>query len=327
MPVDQPNTMPAPAFEPEQTAPDRLTLIAFALFVIVGGGVAIGIRFTYSELAPYWGGTLRFGIAAVIFWALVFGSRAPIPRGQGLLGAALFGVLSVGLAFLFVYYGLLRTPASLYQTIVAIVPLLTLLFAWLHGLEKLRPRGVAGALIALTGIGIALSGTLSAGVEVSPPHIFAILLGAASFAEAGVVAKLFPRNHPFATNAVAMTMGALILLIASLVTGEPRNLPTSSGVWLALVYLVFATITLFLLYLFILGRWTASGTSYSFVLIPIGTVILASFLVDESISSIFLAGGALVLIGVWIGAIRPHPKPEEGPDDDLQVRPGLPNCS
>lgn len=316
-----------PASAQTQSSPDRITLIAFAVFVLVGSGMAIAIRFTFSELAPYWGGFLRFGAVALIFWILVFARRVPIPRGRGLLGAALFGFLSVGLAFFFVNYGLQKTQASLYQTIVAIVPLLTLIFARLHGLEILHRRSVLGALIAVVGITIALSGTLSAGAEVSLPHIIAILIGAVCFAEAGVVAKLFPRNHPLGTNAIAMTVGMVFMLVVAVILDEPKSLPTSPGVWMALAYLVVATTILFLLYLFVLGRWTASGTSYSFVLIPIGTVALATVLVGETISLIFLAGGALVLAGVWFGALQPHSEPEAGPSEDIQVRPGLPNCS
>ncbi|MDX1436418.1 MAG: EamA family transporter [Anaerolineales bacterium] len=324
---DQPGSSRTHPAEREQAAPDRATLLAFGTFVLIGSGIAIAIRFTFTELAPYWAGVLRFGSVALIFWILVLIRRVPLPRGRGLLGAALFGFLSVGLAFFFVNFALQKTQASLYQTIVAVVPLLTLLLARLHGLEKLRLRSVIGALVAVAGIAVALSGTLTAGVEVSLPHIVAILVAAACFGEASVIAKLFPKNHPLGTNAVAMTVGTIFMLTVSVLLGEPKDLPVSAGVWLTLAYLIAATTILFLLYLFILGRWTASGTSYSMVLMPIGTVILAALLVGETISLVFILGAALVLAGVWFGAIQPHPEPEQRPDEEIQVRPGLPNCS
>ena len=34
--------------------PDRLTLAAFGLFILLAGGAPIAVRFTYAELAPYW---------------------------------------------------------------------------------------------------------------------------------------------------------------------------------------------------------------------------------------------------------------------------------
>ena len=59
-------------------------------------------------------------------------------------------------------------------------------------------------------------------------------------------------------------LGALILGIASFLSGESAVIPSTAITWIAFGYIVvFVTIVAFLLYLFILGRWTASGTSYS----------------------------------------------------------------
>jgi drug/metabolite transporter (DMT)-like permease len=186
--------------------------MAFFTFILIGGGVAIAILYTYEEIAPYWSGVLRFGTAALIFWILLVVRRVPVPRGRALTGAVLFGALSVGAAFIFVYYGLTKTPAGLYQTTVAIVPLLTILFAAAHKLEPLRRRSVLGGLLAVAGIAIAANGSLQTGVAISLPHILAIVAAAACFAEAGIVIKLFPPSHPYATNAIGMTVGTLMLV-------------------------------------------------------------------------------------------------------------------
>jgi drug/metabolite transporter (DMT)-like permease len=204
-----------------QSAPDRITVVAFFSFVLLAGGAAISIRYTYGELDPFWSGTFRFFLVALVFWLLVLVRKVPLPRGRALVGAALFGFLSVGAAFLLVYYGLTKTPASMYSIIVAIVPLMTLLFAALHKLEKLKMRGLVGGLLAVAGIAIAVSGSLLSNVELSLPHLIAIVLGAFCFAEAGIVIKLFPPSHPYATNAVASTVGMAMLAAGSLSLGRP----------------------------------------------------------------------------------------------------------
>jgi drug/metabolite transporter (DMT)-like permease len=333
--------------EPSPATPDRTTLIAFASFIILGGGATIAVRFTYGELAPFWSGTFRFGAAAMVLWVLVLIKRLPFPRGRALAGAVIFGVMTIGLAITLVYYGLTKTQASIQQTIVATMPLLTLFFAAAHGLEKLKLRGVIGGLLAVLGIALTLGASLSSGVEISLPHIGAILLSSVFFAEGGVLVKLFPHNHPFMTNAIAMTVGAAMLAVASLAAGETWALPSSVGVWMAWVYLFLGvTVGVWLLYLFVLNRWTASGTSFGFVLMPIVTVILAFFLTDETISPLFLAGAALVMISVYIGALMTprkaaepgevalEPGGELSPElattpamDNIQARPGPPNCS
>lgn len=308
-------------------SPDRTTLLAFGMFILLGGAAPVAVRFSYEELSPFWSATLRFSLAALIFWLLVLVRGVSLPRGRALLGAISFGALSVGGAFLFFYYGLTQTPASLASTLAATIPLLTLLFAAAHRLEKIRRQSVIGALLALTGIAISVGGSFFSGGEVSLIHVLAILAAAACFAEAGIVVKLFPPSHPYATNAIAMTTGTIILTIASLVSGESWILPTTSTVWLAMTYLVAASIGLFLLYLFVLGRWTATGASYAFVLNPLVTVMLAALITDEVISPLFLVGAAVVLLGVYLGALRPAAKPEETPADDLQARPGVPTCT
>jgi len=287
--------------------PARMTLIAFAVFVIVSGGASVAIRFTYAELPPFWSGVLRFIFGSIFFWAVVLTRRLELPKGRALTGAVLFGVFSMGLPFLFIYWGLVKTPASLYQTIMALVPLITIFFAFFHGLESIRPKGLIGAALTVVGIVIAVGGAGNGSLSI--PHILAIVGGAACFAEAGIIAKSFPRNNPYVTNAVAMPVGAVLLFLGSLFSGEYPVMPTQTQTWIALSYIViFVTIIAFLLYLYVLSNWTASGTSYSFVLIPLVTVVLASWLAKEQITTQFLFGSVLVLLGVWIGALMPAKK-------------------
>ncbi len=60
---------------------------------------------------------------------------------------------------------------------------------------------------------------------------------------------------------------------------------------------------LFYLYLYVLQRWTASATSYSFLLFPVWTILLASWLTDEVLSPRFLLGGVFLLFGVLAGGV------------------------
>ena len=285
--------------------PDRTTIVAFLALVIITGGASVAIRFTYAEMPPFWSGAARFICGGLFFWAWVLIRRINLPKGKALLGAILFGIFGMGLSFTLIYWGLVKTPASLYQTILALVPLLTLFFAFFHGLEPFRSRGLLGALLTVAGIALAVGGSQSA--NLSSLRILAIIGGAACLAEAGVIAKLFPRSDPVATNAVAMTVGAIILGLASFLAGELPVVPTTITTWVAFGYIViFVTIITFRLYLFVLGRWTATGTSYHFVLIPLVTILLASWLADEQITRQFMFGGTLVILGVWIGVLLPE---------------------
>lgn len=307
--------------------PERSVLVAFLLFIVVGGGASVAIRMTYAEMAPFWAAASRFALGALALWAIAFFRRIPLPKGRALVGAVLFGTLTVGLAFLLISWGLVATPASRYQILMATVPLLTIFLSSLQGVEAITRRGVLGSLLAVAGIALTVGGPTAS--QLSLPHTAAILLAAVFIAEGGVLIKKFPPNPPVMTNAIGMSVGGVILGIASLVSGEKWTLPTQTDTWIAFLYLVvFVTVVAFLLYMFVLGKWSASGTSYGFVLVPLVTIVVASTLVGEEITSNFLVGAGLVLAGVLVGALLPaRTKPtlvEECKSRSGQV---LPRCT
>jgi drug/metabolite transporter (DMT)-like permease len=307
--------------------PERRILIAFLLFVLVGGGASVAIRMTYADMAPFWAAASRFLLGALALWVIAFFRRIPLPKGRALVGAVLFGALTVGFAFLLISWGLVATPASRYQILMATVPLLTLFLSSLHGIEAITRRGLFGSLLAVGGIAFTVGGSSASGLSL--PHTVAILVAAAFIAEGGVLIKKFPPNPPVMTNAIGMSVGGLVLGIASLVSGEKWTLPAQTETWIAFLYLViFVTVVAFLLYMFVLGKWSASGTSYGFVLVPLVTIVVASTLAGEVITSNFLVGAGLVLAGVLVGALLPsRTKPtavEECKSRSGQV---LPRCT
>lgn len=286
--------------------PDRGTLIAFVLLVLIGGSNTVAIRFSNLELPPFWGAGIRFAMAALIFWIIVAERRIALPTGRGLLGVFLYGLLATGASCAFIYWALLRVQAGLTMIVLAFVPLMTLFFAWAHGLETLHWRRLIGALMAIAGILIVVAGEL--GTTVPVPSLLALIAGATCAAEGAVVYKLFPQSHPVATNAVAFTTGASLLLGLSLVAGEEWILPTAANSWVAFAYLMLiGSVVRFYLYLLVLTRWTASATANSFLLFPVVTVVMAAWLAGETITASFVVGGVLGLTGVWLGAISGSP--------------------
>ena len=291
--------------EVETRRVDGLTLVAFLAVVILGGSNAVAVRFSNFELPPFWGATLRFASAAVIFWAIVVIRRIELPRGRALAGALIYGTLTIGISYAFLYWALVFIPASLAIIFLTLGPLLTFLFAWAHGQESFRWRGLIGALVAFAGILIGLGTEIGSTIPLLP--LLALVAGVAVTSEGTVLYKSFPTGNPLGVNAIALSVGAAILLLISLVSGESRILPATQATWIAFTYLVLGgSVLMFYSFLYVLERWTASATAYSLLLIPIATVVLASWLLDEQVSSRFLVGSAIVLVGVWFGAISQH---------------------
>jgi len=283
---------------------DLRVLVAFALVVLIGGGNFVAVRFSNRELAPFWGAGLRFALAAIVLLALARVARWPLPQGRALRGALLYGVLGLGAFYAFMYWGLLEAPAALASVVVALVPLETLFFAAAFGLERFRAAGLAGAAIALAGTAIVFGDQLRA---VPVASVLAMIGGSLCLAGSTVAAKRFPRVHPVPMNGVAMLPGVALLLALSLIAGEARVLPSRPEVVVAFAYLVLIGSTvLFVGFLYVLQRWTASATSYASLLFPVVTVAIGILFAGEAVSLQFIAGAALIVIGVYLGALAPE---------------------
>jgi drug/metabolite transporter (DMT)-like permease len=297
---------------------ERVALAAFVVGSILAGGNAVGVRFCNRELEPLWGAGLRFALAAALLGAVMAALRLPVPRGRALTGALLYGALNFGVSFALVYYGLVRVHAGLGQTLLALVPLATLLLAVLQREERLRIAAVVGSVLALGGVALMSRSPLQEGVPLL--SVLALLGAAVCFAQAAVLVRRFPRVHPVTMNGVGMVAAAVLLLAGSLVAGEPMALPERTATWAAVAYLVVVgSVLVFVLYLIMLRHWTASRAAYTFVLIPIVTVALSAWLDDEPVRPGLVLGGLLVLAGVYVGALRPARLPPT-PAESAPVR-------
>ena len=283
---------------------DGTALAAFIAGTVLAGGNAVGVRVSNRELDPLWGAGLRFLLAACLLRAVMAVMRLTLPRGRALLGVLLYGALIFGGAFSFAYYALVRIHAGLGQTLLALVPLATLLLAVLQRQERLRLAAVVGTLLSIAGIGV-ISGV--SGSEAVPVLSLLAVLGAVlCFAQATVLVRQFPAVHPVTANAVGMAVGSAILLALSVLLEETIVLPERGATWLALAYMVvLGSGPVFVLYLVVVRLWSASRAAYTFVLIPIVTVVLSAWIDDEPIGAGLVLGGPLVLAGVYVGALRP----------------------
>ena len=282
---------------------DRATIAAFVTGSVLAGGNGVAIRFSNRELDPLWGAGLRFALAALLMLGLVAGLRVTLPRGRALAGAVVFGLLQFGATYALAYYALVELHAGFGQILLALVPLLTLFLAIGQRQERFHLATLGGGLLALAGVVVMSRAPLADSLPLL--SVLAALGSALCFAEAAILVRWLPLVHPVALNAVGMTAGTVALVVGAVVAGETLELPDGSETWSAILYIAtFGSVGVFLLYLYVLYRWVASRASYSFVLIPIVTVALSAWLDDEPVGVGLVLGGALVLLGVYVGALR-----------------------
>ncbi len=136
---------------------------------------------------------------------------------------AVYGLLSFGAAYGCIYWAMQDVPAGVAAVVLAVGPLLTLLLAVAHGMERISPHALVGALVAVAGSALIFfqPGSIAFGW-----HSFALLgVAALCASEAVVVSKLVGRQHPAAMNFVGMSAGAGVLLVVAWVAGERLALP------------------------------------------------------------------------------------------------------
>ena len=268
----------------------------------------MAVRFSNRELAPMFGAGVRFTAAALILLAVVALRRLPLARGEALTGVILYGLLNFTAGYGLAYWALTTLPAGVGAVVFASTPLFTVFLARLHRVEPFRLRGLIGAVITLVGIVILAN---PGGVDQLPwLSLLAMLASAAAAAEAGVVLKLSPPANPVSTNALAMAIGGPLLLGTSALVGESWEMPAEAETWLAVSYLaVIGSVGLFGLFLYVLRRWSATSTSYGTALIPVITILVGSLAASEPITLPMVIGGAIVLVGVYVGALATTPAP------------------
>ena len=283
---------------------DRAALLAFAGVVIFGGLNGVGVAIVNEEIAPLWGAALRFGSASGLLFAICAARRIALPRGSALAGSLAYGALYFGIGFGLIHWALVDAPPGMTQVVLAVVPLAAFLLAVAHRTERFRWQSLAGALLAVVGVAFVFGERL--GTALPGVVLLAILVGALGIAEGTVVAKRLPGSHPVAGNAISMGVGAALLVVASIGVGEPWTVFDSARTWLWFAYLVvIGSVVVFVLFLFVVGRWTASASSYVWPLLPLVAIPFSALVTREPVTPRLLVGAAFVLAGVYLGAFAP----------------------
>jgi len=294
-----------PSTDPTGT-PDRSTLLAFSAAVLIGGINFVAVRYSNRELAPIFGAGVRFAAASGLFLGFMALRRIPFPRGRELAGTVLYGLLAFTVTYAMAYWALQELSAGIAAVVFGATPLMTILLAAAHRLERLTRRGLLGAAIVVAGIAVLANPASS--TEIPLIRLMAVLAAALCAAESSVVIKLVHPRHQVATNGTAMAIGATVLLALSAIVGEAWAIPSQPQTWIAWVYLAgIGSVGLFGLFLFTLGRWTASGVAYMTPLFPVVAMIAGAVIAGEDITANGVVGGVIVLAGVYVGVLwRPR---------------------
>ncbi|EHM46087.1 MAG: drug/metabolite exporter YedA [Yokenella regensburgei] len=270
----------------------------FALYIIWGStyfAISIGVE----SWPPFMMAGVRFLFAGVLLLGFLLATGHKLPARRPMLNAALIGVLllAVGNGFVTVAEHQ-HVPSGIAAVMVATVPLFTLCFSRFFGIatRKLEWLGIA---IGLVGIILLNSG---GNLNGNPWGAVLILIGSISWAFGSVYGSRIELPSGMMAGAIEMLTAGIVLMAASLLTGEKLTaMPTLSG-FLAVGYLaIFGSLIAINAYMYLIRNVApAVATSYAYVN-PVVAVLLGTGFGGEHLSAVeWLALGVIIFAVVLV---------------------------
>jgi drug/metabolite transporter (DMT)-like permease len=262
-------------------------------------------KLAYDEGATV--GTLlsvRFVLAAALFWALVLASGAAHElralRGRDLGTALALGAGGYALQAGCFFAALARVDASLLSLLLYTFPAMVAVAAIVLGRERADARRFAALALASCGLVLVLASAEAGAIDA---------LGAALALSAAVIYTTYilisegvaARIRPSLLSALVCTGAAVSLTLGSALVGDlrPDEVSAAGWGWLAGIAVVstVAAVSLFFAGLRRVGPTTASVLS---TVEPVVTVVLAFIVFGELLGTLQLIGGALVIAAVLV---------------------------
>ncbi|TAM78956.1 MAG: DMT family transporter [Acidobacteria bacterium] len=253
---------------------------------------------------------LRMLLAALCYGAMfLFWPNRPrlrlTPQQWLLLGLMAFtGITLNQICYL---GGLARTSVTHTGLLQAVGPIMVLLLAAMIGREKLTIQNCAGMMIAFGGVAILLIGKAGAANGAHWSGDLFLLGAGAAFAFYTILMKDVADDYdPLTLSTLVFGLGAALLVpfsLRSIAAVEWQMVPLRA--WAGLAYMVvFGSVVAYLIFAFALTVLSASKAAAFSYLQPVMAVALGVWLLGERITLQAVAGGFLILLGVYLTELQ-----------------------
>lgn len=281
-----------------------LKLVLVALF---WGGTFIATRTASAVFEPFTGAAIRYIMATMVLLPLALRSAPDFWRRglKQIFSLALLGLTGVFAYNYFFFKGLRMVETSHAALIVALNPIMVMLFsAWRYG-EKIRGLRLAGMLLALTGVLFVISRGRPAEILTAFEWGDFFMLGCPVTWAAYTIAgrKVLKTITPLQATTWASLIGGAMLCVAALFEPYPDAVPVN--VWISLAYLgLVGTVLAFIWYYEGVIALGVTRTAIFNNLVPVFALLLSVTILQESVAIYTWVGAALVVAGVVLTNIR-----------------------
>jgi drug/metabolite transporter (DMT)-like permease len=244
----------------------------------------------------------RFLFASIAFVPILARRWPRLDRSEWRM-VVVAGVIGVPVQFLLQFEGLARTTASHAALMIGTAPVLVAAAAFLFLRERLHHHVWLALLVSTAGVGLIVMRTGGgSGSGASQPTLVGDLLVLSSMFAAVVwilaSKQLMDRHHPAVVSGLIAIVGTVALAIWVLVRDGLPPTHLSSTTWLATATLGIVATT----FATVLWNWglahTDAGKAGAFInLEPVVGAILGVWLLHESLGSMALLGGVMIVAG------------------------------
>jgi drug/metabolite transporter (DMT)-like permease len=297
-----------------RSAPGRHGLMHWLMLLatLSWAGNMIAGKQALREIPPLALALFRVGGAALILLAAFFAwlgfRRGGLGRPKlGLTGREwgrliILSLFGIALNQIFFIGGLARTSVAHTGLLVALGPVMVLMLSVGWRLEALTRAKVAGMLLSFAGVAILTSGRFGGGGGGWTGDLIVLASSAVFAVYTVLLKKVADRYDALTLNALTYALGAILLIP---VCGKPFvemrwRAVTGMGWFGALYMVVLGSVISYLIFAFALTELAASRVAAFSYLQPVIATGLAIWLLAEKLTGGVVAGGALILGGVYL---------------------------
>ena len=290
----------------------RLKLgVAFLAIYVIWGSTYLAIRFVVETIPPFFMAGTRFIIAGLILYALTRLRSALAPTSlQWKRAFVIGGFLLLG-GNGAVVWAEQWVPSGLTSLLIATVPLWMVLLNSLHNRTRPSIGVIVGLILGFTGVALLVGSIENIGeINMIIPGATIIVFGSFLWANGSLYSRsVKTSSSQFQAAAMQMIAGGILLLSASLITGEWRRImldqvsPRSMLSWLYLI--VFGSIVAFSSYIWLLKQTTPPQVSTYAYINPIIAMILGWALADEALTARTILAAIIIITSVAVITIYP----------------------
>lgn len=299
---------PLSTTSPNQTAEDRkqvgfAALVGGLIIVQLGGSFVYPVaRYGLAIIEPFTFAFYRFVISALFLLGLVVFRKFPTPiERRDYFRIVLLGFLIIPFNQVTFLVGQSMTAAGHGAFIFSTTPVWVFILAVVHLKEKIVWRRAVGIVIAMSGISlIMLSGAIHMGTEYLIGDLI-ILIAVIAWAYYIILGKGLARKYgALRVTAYALASGTALYLPFGLYRALQYDYSQATlAAWGSVLYLALGlSVVVYVLYYWLLKYMDASRLAVYHNTQPVIATIVAWLILGETITTIFLIGGAIVLAGV-----------------------------